>query len=117
MPHEVKGEVIVVFCVLRSGRSTDAGPAGRRSRAGSSAELGKPLKPDVVVVVPTLPKTRSGKIMRRVARAACLGLDPGDISALEDPRAVAAIREAASVDPSALAPGGPAARVRPRPGR
>ena len=62
--------------------------------------MGKALRPDAIVVVPTLPKTRSGKIMRRVARAAFLGLDPGDTSALEDPRAVAAIREAASVDPS-----------------
>jgi acetyl-CoA synthetase len=42
-------------------------------------------------VVRTLPKTRNGKVMRRVARAAYLGLDPGDVSALEDPRAIEAI--------------------------
>ena len=50
-----------------------------------AAQLGKPLKPEVVAVVRALPKTRSGKVMRRVARAAWLGLDPGDISTLDDP--------------------------------
>ena len=48
-----------------------------------------------MVAVPELPKTRSGKVMRRVARAAYLGLDPGDLSALENPLAVEAIRRAA----------------------
>ena len=38
-----------------------------------------------------LPKTRSGKVMRRVIRAAWLGLDPGDLSALDDPSSVAEI--------------------------
>ena len=49
-------------------------------------------KPDAVLVVPQLPKTRSGKVMRRVARAAYLGLDPGDLSSLENPLALDAIR-------------------------
>jgi acetyl-CoA synthetase len=44
------------------------------------------------VIVPALPKTRSGKIMRRVVRAAWLGLDPGDVSALDDPGTIDAIR-------------------------
>lgn len=44
-----------------------------------------------VLIVPELPKTRSGKVMRRVARAAFVGADPGDLSALENPRAVEAI--------------------------
>ena len=43
-------------------------------------------------MVPALPKTRSGKVMRRVARAAYLGTDPGDLSALDNPLAVEAIR-------------------------
>jgi acetyl-CoA synthetase len=57
-------------------------------------DLGKPVRPKAVVAVPDLPRTRSGKIMRRVARAAWLGLDPGDTSALENPDAVAAIATA-----------------------
>jgi acetyl-CoA synthetase len=44
--------------------------------------------------VAALPKTRSGKIMRRVVRAAWLGLDPGDLSALDDPATIEAIRRA-----------------------
>ena len=54
--------------------------------------MGKALKPETVIAVPALPKTRSGKVMRRVARAAYLGTDPGDLSALEDPLTVEAIR-------------------------
>jgi acetyl-CoA synthetase len=47
-----------------------------------------------VAVVGTLPKTRSGKVMRRVIRAAWLDLDAGDTSALDDPASVEAIRAA-----------------------
>jgi len=101
VPHEVKGEVIVVFCVLRPGVA-DAPDLRAAIAARVVAEMGKALKPERIVIVPTLPKTRSGKIMRRVARAAFLGQDPGDTSALEDPAAVAAIRRSASaVDGSA----------------
>jgi len=91
IPHEVKGESIAVFCVLRPGQAD-----GAELRAAISAEvtreLGKALKPDVIEVIPALPKTRSGKVMRRVIRAAYLGLDPGDISALDDPLVLEAIR-------------------------
>jgi len=91
VPHEIKGEAIVVLCVLRPGETDDADlPASVARRVAE--ELGKPLKPEVVAVVASLPKTRSGKVMRRVIRAAWLDLDPGDLSALEDPAAVAAIR-------------------------
>ena len=85
VPHEIKGEVVVVLCVLRPGETDDAGPARLDRARPSPTQLGKPLKPEVVAVVRALPKTRSGKVMRRVARAAWLGLDPGDISTLDDP--------------------------------
>ena len=91
VPHAVKGEAIVVLCVLRPGESD--GEALRAAVAKTVAdELGKPLKPEVVAVVRSLPKTRSGKVMRRVIRAAWLGLDPGDVSALDDPSSLAEIR-------------------------
>jgi acetyl-CoA synthetase len=93
IPHEVKGESIAVFCVLRRGE-TDTGDLRRAIAAEVVRELGKALKPDVVAVVPALPKTRSGKVMRRVIRAAFLGLDLGDVSALDDPRSLEAIRAA-----------------------
>ncbi|HXI81096.1 MAG TPA: AMP-binding protein [Verrucomicrobiae bacterium] len=93
VPHALKGETIVVVCTLRRGEIDDAdlrAAIGRRV----IEDLGKTLKPEAVVVVPALPKTRSGKIMRRVVRAAWLGLDPGDLSALDDPATIEAIRRA-----------------------
>jgi acetyl-CoA synthetase len=92
VPHAIKGEAIVVVCVLRRGETDDDGLRTAIAAAVAS-ELGKPLKPDVVAIVPSLPKTRSGKVMRRVIRSAWLGEDPGDLSALDDPAAVAAIAE------------------------
>jgi acetyl-CoA synthetase len=91
VPHEIKGEAIVVLCVLRPGETDDE---ALRASIGKRVadELGKPLKPEVVAIVPSLPKTRSGKVMRRIIRAAWLGRDPGDLSALDDPAAVEAIR-------------------------
>jgi acetyl-CoA synthetase len=96
VPHEVKGEAIVVLCVLRPGVSDDAGLLAAVAKTVAD-ELGKPLKPEVVAVVRSLPKTRSGKVMRRVIRAAWLGLDPGDISALDDPSALSEIAAASRV--------------------
>ncbi len=94
VPHEIKGEAIVVLCVLRPDVADDE--ELRRSIGKRIAdELGKPLKPETVAVVASLPKTRSGKVMRRVIRAAWLGLDPGDITALDDASALDAVRAVA----------------------
>jgi acetyl-CoA synthetase len=51
-------------------------------------ELGKAFRPDRIVFVSALPKTRSAKIVRRAVRARVLGTDPGDLSALENPDAL-----------------------------
>ena len=82
------------MAVLRPGVTDDD---GQRDDIGRhiAAELGKPLRPEAVEVVPALPKTRSGKVMRRVARAAYLGLDPGDVSSLDDAHSVRAIEDLA----------------------
>jgi acetyl-CoA synthetase len=94
VPHAVKGEVIVVFVRLRPGEADD--PDLRRSVSDKVVEqMGKALRPEAVFVVSDIPRTRSGKVMRRVARAAYLGADPGDLSALENPQAVDSIRAAA----------------------
>jgi acetyl-CoA synthetase len=91
VPHAVKGEAIVVVCTIRAGETDE--PDLRAAIARRVVEdLGKTLKPETVVIVAALPKTRSGKIMRRVVRAAWLGLDPGDLSALDDPTTIDAIR-------------------------
>jgi len=93
IPHRIKGESIVVVCTLRRGETDDEELRAAITRR-VVADLGKTLKPEAVLVVPALPKTRSGKIMRRVVRAAYLGLDPGDVSALDDPTTIEAIRRA-----------------------
>ncbi len=89
----MKGEAIVVVCTIRRGETADDELRAAIARR-VVADLGKTLKPEAVAIVAALPKTRSGKIMRRVVRAAWLGLDPGDLSALDDPTTIEAIRRA-----------------------
>jgi acetyl-CoA synthetase len=90
IPHDVKGEVAWVFCVLMPGREGCESLALEvKSVIGS--ELGKAFAPERVVFVSALPKTRSAKIVRRAVRAAALGDDPGDLSSVENPDALAEI--------------------------
>ncbi|MEX1170773.1 MAG: AMP-binding protein [Chloroflexota bacterium] len=95
VPHEIKGEAVVVLVVLRPGSGEDPDLAAAIA-ATVAGQLGKPLKPERVAVVPGLPKTRSGKVMRRAIRSAWLGLDPGDLSSLDEPRTLDAIRAVAT---------------------
>ena len=93
VPHEVKGEVAWVFCVPSPGHEpTDELAAEVAERA--AAELGKAFRPDRIVFVPALPKTRSAKIVRRAVRAKALGKDPGDLSSVENPEALEDIARA-----------------------
>jgi acetyl-CoA synthetase len=93
VPHEVKGESVVCFVVLRPGRSPSE-PLRTELSNRVAREMGKALKPETILFARDLPKTRSAKIMRRVIRATYLGRPPGDVSSLENPNAVEAIREA-----------------------
>ena len=90
-PHPVKGEVVVVFAVLRPGvEPTEA--LRDEVRASVTQALGPALKPDQVHFVAQLPKTRNGKVLRRLIRARHLGkTDLGDLSSLESPDALEAI--------------------------
>ena len=93
VPDEVKGEAIVVFAVPKPGiEPSDA--LAEEVRQTIAAQLGAALRPRRVLWAPDLPKTRNAKIMRRVIRAAYLGLAPGDVTALENPAAVKAIAAA-----------------------
>lgn len=93
VPHDVKGEEVVAFAVLVP--SAEASEALRSALvARLVAALGKPLKPRAVYFVDALPKTRNAKVMRRVIRAAHLGLDLGNVTALESEDAVEAVRRA-----------------------
>ena len=93
VPHDVKGEEVVVFCVLKPGHEpTDT--LRQELMEMVIAELGKPLKPREIKFVTALPKTRNAKVMHRVIRAAYLNKPLGDLSSLEDPATVEAIRNA-----------------------
>ncbi|MFN2613864.1 MAG: acetate--CoA ligase [Actinomycetota bacterium] len=93
IPDEVKGEKVWCYVVLRPG--VDAAEELRQElRALVAAELGKAFTPDSVRFTKALPKTRSAKIVRRAVRALALGEDPGDLSSLEDPAALDAVRGA-----------------------
>jgi len=82
LPDDLKGEKIAVFVTLRAGAEAPADPLATfndhvRSTVGALASLSQ------VKVVAALPKTRSGKIMRRLLRARELGQDEGDLSTLD----------------------------------
>ncbi len=83
-PDEVKGEAIVAFVTLESGReATEQLVKELRSHVGS--EIGPIARPDEIRCSDALPKTRSGKIMRRILRALAAGEEVrGDTSTLED---------------------------------
>jgi acetyl-CoA synthetase len=87
VPHEVKGEVAWIFCVPRAG--AEAGDElAREVGARVADELGKAFRPERILFVGALPKTRSAKIVRRAVRARVLGQDAGDLSSLENPEAL-----------------------------
>ncbi|MBE0429689.1 MAG: acetate--CoA ligase [Thermoleophilia bacterium] len=90
-PHEVKGEAIYAFVTLKEGYDgTD--DVRKVLRAHVQEEIGPIAKPDKIQFSPALPKTRSGKIMRRVLRKVAAGKtspdDLGDTSTLADPDVV-----------------------------
>ena len=91
VPHPVKGEIVVVFAVLRPGVEPTE-QLREEVRASVAIALGPALKPDAVYFVTQLPKTRNGKVLRRLIRARHLGqTDLGDLSSLESPEALEAI--------------------------
>jgi acetyl-CoA synthetase len=93
VPHPVKDQEVIAFCVLRPGHLPSEELRG--DLLGQvTAELGKPLRPRAILFVAALPKTRNAKVMHRVIRAAYLDQPLGDLSSLEDPNTVEAIRAA-----------------------
>jgi acetyl-CoA synthetase len=93
VPDQVKGEEVVIFCVLN--KESQAGNRLREQLIERViASLGKPLKPKEIRFVTALPKTRNAKVMHRVIRSVYLGHDPGDLSSLENVAMVEAIKNA-----------------------
>src|SRR6266851_4694550 len=93
VPHATKGETPILFVVLLPGYQASANLSTAIADKVAEA-LGKPLRPQEVYFVPDLPRTRNAKIMRRVLRAVHLGQEPGDLSGLENPSALAQIPRA-----------------------
>ena len=89
-PDEVKGEVIVAFVILRTGQE-ETEELKKELAKHVRTVLGPVAYPETVLFVKDVPKTRSGKIMRRVIKAKALGKPTGDLSALANPDAVDAI--------------------------
>ena len=86
-PHEIKGETIVVFAVLKQGISPNE-ELEKELRNHMRKTVGPLATPENIYFVAKLPKTRSGKIMRRVLKALVAGQSIGDISTLEDKASV-----------------------------
>lgn len=91
VPDEVKGEALVVFVVLRQG--VTLGELEDQLAAQMRRDLG-PTMSAKFVDVSELPKTRTGKVLRRVLRASYIGAEPGDLSSLENPSSLLSLPSA-----------------------
>ena len=83
LPHEIKGNAIYTYVILKIGIEKSE-MLREELIAHVGHEVGPIAKPENVEFVDALPKTRSGKIMRRVLKARALGQDPGNIATLEE---------------------------------
>ncbi len=92
VPDRLKGEAIWCFVVLKP-EFTPSAELAAELKATVAGHLGSSFKPSNVVFVDELPKTRSAKIVRRALRATATGEDPGDLSSLENPGALDAVRK------------------------
>ncbi|RDZ27686.1 propionate--CoA ligase [Lysobacter silvisoli] len=91
---ELKGQVPVVFATLKAGGQADAAAAAAGMRQCVVEQLGAVARPARVYVVGALPKTRSGKLLRRLLQALAEDRDPGDLSTLDDPGALDEVQRA-----------------------
>ncbi len=97
-PHDIKGQGIFAYIIAQD-LETDIATFEKEVRAVVTKVIGPIAKPDKILVVPGLPKTRSGKIMRRILRKIATGdmSNLGDISTLLNPEIVESIKKAAGV--------------------
>ena len=83
LPHSLKGNAIHAFVILKNGASPSR-ELETELKNHVSAMMGPIARPEEILFAESLPKTRSGKIMRRVLKARALGQDEGDVSTLEE---------------------------------
>jgi len=107
-PHDIKGESVFAYVVLRGDRPRgDTSALTKELREWVGEELGPIAKPDDIRFADNLPKTRSGKIMRRLLKAIARGEEiTQDVSTLENPAILEQLRgtEGAAVAPAGAAP-------------
>jgi propionyl-CoA synthetase len=94
---QLKGQVAMAFAVLKDA-SLSADPANALKLEGEimkvvDGQLGAVARPARVRFVTLLPKTRSGKMLRRAMQAVCEGRDPGDLTTMDDPSALQQIKD------------------------
>src|SRR5437762_3711052 len=108
-PHDIKGESVFAYVVLRGERPRgDTSALTKELREWVGEELGPIAKPDDIRFADNLPKTRSGKIMRRLLKAIARGEEiTQDVSTLENPAILEQLR---GTERAAVAPAGAAAR-------
>lgn len=95
--NELKGQVPMAFAVLKNAAAADTPEAAKALEADVmrtvDQHLGAVGRPSRVVFVNALPKTRSGKLLRRAIQAVCEGRDAGDLTTIEDPTALAQLQQ------------------------
>jgi acetyl-CoA synthetase len=89
--HDVKGQAISAFVILR-GNVTGTEALNAEIRAHVAAKIGPLARPDDLFFTAELPKTRSGKIMRRLLRDVAEGRALGDVTTLSDPAVVSSLK-------------------------
>ena len=94
------GQAIVSFVTLRADAGEPNDERGQELRAHVAAKIGAIARPKTVVFTDELPKTRSGKIMRRLLRDVAEGRVLGDTTTLADPAVVEEIRRLAAMAPA-----------------
>ena len=92
VPDDVKGEVIIAFVVLRNGLESDLDALQKELSEKIRSDIGAIATPKQIYFVSKLPKTRSGKIMRRLLKKIGTGQEIGDVSTLEDGAAVTEVK-------------------------
>lgn len=96
LPDELKGEEIMCFVVLKPGYH-ESETLRQELLTEVVKHMGKPFKPRDIILVGDLPRTRSGKILRRMIKAAMLKEEFGDTSVLENPKALDEIAGSANL--------------------
>jgi len=91
VPHEIKGEIPIVFVVLKKKISLEK--VKKELIKKIREEIGPIVKPKEIYLVEDLPKTRSGKIMRRILKRLFTGEPLGDLSTLANPECIDEIRK------------------------